>query len=231
MTTKNTYVASQLPREKMYLHGVQSLSSVELLALILGTGTARMHVMEVASQLLAGFGSLENIARQSPQELTARTAGIGSSKAVRLLAALELGIRALQETHEKVPLSSPLKVYEYLHPGMFHLVQEKACVLIVDTRLCLIKCHDISLGSLNQAIVHPRDVLKPVIQNSGYGFFLAHNHPSGDPAPSEADKSITERIAQAAKTMDLTFLDHIIIGKKSSAHPAFFSFSDAGLLH
>ena len=113
---------------------------------------------------------------------------------------------------------------------MRQLGKESLRVVLLDTKLHLLRVEEISLGSLNECLAHPREILRPAILHSAYAFILAHNHPSGDPSPSEADRRLTLRIAEAARLLQLTFFDHIIVGAPSLDRPAYFSFREAGIL-
>ena len=175
------------------------------------------------------FGSLGQLARASVTEL-AEIKGVGPAKAVQLAAAFGLATRLARETLARTPLDKPQLVYDLLGAEMRQLGKESLRVVLLDTKLHLLRVEEISLGSLNECLAHPREILRPAILHSAYAFILAHNHPSGDPSPSEADRRLTLRIAEAARLLQLTFFDHIIVGAPSLDRPAYFSFREAGIL-
>ena len=135
------------------------------------------------------------------------------AKAATLSAAFELGARALRETLARQPIQTPEDVYDYLVTAMRWKDKETVLVLLLDTKSRLIKPVEISSGTLNESIAHPRDILRPAVIHNAYGFVLAHNHPSGNPAPSRMDDLLTERVRECAKLLGVRFLDHVIIGK------------------
>lgn len=201
-----------LPREKLLRDGKGSLTIPELIAILLRTGTAGENVLEVSAKLIHYAGSLDNLARMEAPDICTIIKGIGSAKAVTLAAAFELGARAIQETSRRIPLTSPDTVHDYLISDTRRLDQEGVFVLLLDTRSCIIRKITISLGSLNESIAHPRDILRPAVVHQAHAFILAHNHPSGNPAPSQADNQTTRRIGEAARLLGIQFYDHIIMG-------------------
>ena len=218
------------PREKMAARGAQSLTDAELVAIFLGTGTVGMSAIDVGRELLSEFGSLGGLSRRSLPELR-KVKGVGFAKAVHLAATFELGRRLALEKFADQKVDSPDAVYELLGPEMRLLSQESLRVLLLDTRFHLIRIEEISLGSLNECVAHPREIMRGCISHSAYAFILAHNHPSGDPSPSSADRQLTRRIAEAAGTLDIKFLDHVIVGQPGNdGDPPYFSFREMGLL-
>ena len=205
------------PREKLIAQGSESLSNVDLIALFLRTGVKGKNVLEVATELLQSAGSLAALASMDCRQISEMSKGVGLAKATTLAAAFELGGRALRESVQNEPMNDPQKVYDYLSPRTTHLQQEKIFVLVLDIRMKLITCKEVSHGTLNESLAHPREILRPVIINSGYSFILAHNHPSGDPLPSESDDTLTETIKEAANLLEIPMMDHIIMGKPSSS--------------
>jgi DNA repair protein RadC len=127
-------------------------------------------------------------------------------------------------------LDSPQAVFDLLAPEFHALDRERLCVLLVNTRHRLIWTEVVSIGSLNESVAHPREILRPALIHSAYGFVLAHNHPSGDPSPSEADKRLTRRLREAADLLQLRFVDHVIIGAPDEGRPPYFSFKENSLL-
>lgn len=217
------------PREKLAAHGAGALSDSELIAILLRTGMQGRNAIDLARELLAKYKSLGGLARCSVRELAA-TKGIGPAKAVQLAAAFGLGSRLARETFSKSKIDAPELVYELLGSEMRALSKESLRVLLLDTRYHLIDVEQVSLGSLNECTAHPREIFKPAITRSAYAVIVVHNHPSGDPSPSEADHRLTRRLAEAAKVLQIGLLDHVIIGAPDDHRPPYFSFKEAGVL-
>lgn len=222
---------SERPREKMASRGAAALSDAELLAIFLGTGTVGRSAIDVGRDLLAKYDSLSGLSRRTLTELR-KVKGVGFAKAVHLSATFELGRRLALEKFSERKIDSPESVYELLGPEMRSLTKESLRVLLLDTRHHLIRVEEVSLGSLNECIAHPREILHACIAHSAYGFILAHNHPSGDPSPSRADRDLTRRIAEAANLLQIKFLDHVIVGspREADEEDPYFSFREMGLL-
>ncbi|NLW59094.1 MAG: DNA repair protein RadC [Firmicutes bacterium] len=217
--------AEERPRERLAKYGAESLSTIELMAIVLRTGTAHLSVLEVAKLLLAKFESLPNLAAASLQELcTVR--GVGKTKAIQLLAAFELGKR-LQTTRltEDQPLSSPQEVAGFLMPRLRFLDQEHFLTLHLNTKNRLLGTETISVGTLDASLVHPREVFKAAIRQSSASLILAHNHPSGDPRPSKEDIKLTHRLKESGELLGIPILDHVIIGDNK-----YFSMKEEGLI-
>lgn len=217
------------PREKLAIKGVVTLSNSELIAILLRTGTRGANAVDVARTLLGRFHSLSGIARASVQELAA-VRGVGPAKAVQLAAAFGLASRLAGETLSQSKIDSSQLVYDLLGPEMRTLQKESLRLILLDTRYHLIRTEEISLGSLSESIAHPREIFRPAIIYNAYAMILAHNHPSGDPTPSEADHRLTRRLSEAARLLQITLLDHVILGAPGLAHSPYFSFKDAGIL-
>lgn len=218
------------PREKLAQRGAESLSDSELIAILLRTGVQGANAIEVARQLLSRYRSLGGLARCSVKEL-AGTKGIGPAKAVQLAAAFGLGARLARETFTRVKIDQPDLVYELLGPEMRALHQESLRVVLLDTRYQLMRVEEISLGSLDKSIAHPREIFRPALIYSAYAIIVAHNHPSGDPSPSEADRRLTRRLKEAADLLQISLLDHVIIGSPDgNGRPGYVSFKELGLL-
>jgi len=145
-----------------------------------------------------------------------------------LAAAFELGARVAREQLAAAVLDSPEVIYQHLAPQLQHLPHESLRVLLLDTRLRLAGTAEVSLGTVNETIAHPREILRPVIVRAAYGFVLVHNHPSGDPSPSSADRDLTRRVRDAAALMQVRFVDHLIIGRPAPGRSPWFSFREAG---
>ena len=217
------------PREKLAAQGAAALSDSELIAILLRTGIPGANAVDIGRQLILQFGSLAALSRASLTEL-AKTKGVGRAKAVQLAAAFGLASRLARESLTDVPLDTPARIHELLGAEMRQLGKESLRVVLLDTKLRLMRIEEISLGSINECLAHPPDILRPAIQHSAYAFILVHNHPSGDPSPSEADRRLTVRIADAARLLSISFFDHLIIGAPMTGRQPFFSFREAGVI-
>ena len=149
---------------------------------------------------------------------------------MQLVATFKLGQRLAKETYAHEKIDTPQLVYEMLASEMRGLHKESLRVLLLDTRYRLLRTEQISLGSVNESIAHPRDVFRPAVVSSAYAVVVVHNHPSGDPSPSQADHSLTRRLADAAELLQIKLLDHIIIGAPAEGRAPYFSFKEAGVL-
>jgi len=203
------------PRERLLHQGASSLALTELLAIILRTGTAESTALQVADNLLSYFGSLEMLAQAEIKEISL-VKGIGQTKAIQIKAALELGIRLLTfKAQEKKTIKTAEDVFNLLLPSMRYLDKEYFKALFLDTKNKILQLKDISIGSLNSSIVHPRELFKAAIKVSSAAIILAHNHPSGDPSPSQEDIEISKRLCQGGQLLGIKILDHIILGDNS----------------
>jgi DNA repair protein RadC len=218
------------PREKLMRRGAGSLTDGELLAIFLRTGRRGRSAIQVAQDILNARGGLLPLARCSVKEFKNSAKGIGDAKAVELAAVFEVGKRVARGTATRPKLDTPRTVFDLLSPEMLTLDRERLEVLLVDTRLQLIISETVSIGSLSESVAHPREILRPAVIHSAYGFVLAHNHPSGDPAPSEADHRLTRRISEAAALFQILFIDHLVIGTPEGGRQPYFSFKEAGIL-
>ncbi len=207
---------SERPRERLQKFGVEALSAQEILALILGRGIAGESVTVTAQRLLSQFGNLRGIASASLEELT-QVRGIGPAKASQIKAAFELANRleGYPEAGKRPLVKTPDEVVSLVRGRLRGKKKEHFLALLLDTRGQLIKVSEISVGSLDTSVVHPREVFKEAMSASASSVIFVHNHPSGDPEPSEDDIKLTERLAQAGEIMGIDVLDHIIIGDKN----------------
>jgi len=207
---------SERPRERLQRFGVEALSAQEILAVILGRGVAGESVMVTGQRLLSQFGTLKGIAGASVEELS-QIKGIGLAKAAQLKAAFELANRleGYSETGKKPVVKTPEDVVALLKGRLKDKKKEYFVVLLLDTRNQLIKAADVSVGSLDASIVHPREVFKEAIAGSAASVILVHNHPSGDPTASEDDIGLTKRLAESGEIMGIDVLDHVILGDDS----------------
>lgn len=204
------------PRERLQRLGLEALSAQEILALILGRGIAGESVMVTAQRLLSEFGNLKGIAGASLQDL-GKIKGIGVAKASQIIAAFELANRvenhAAQES--KIIVKTPEDIVNLVKGRLKDKKKEYFLAVLIDTRSQLIRVAEISVGSLDSSIVHPREVFKEAVSGSAASVILVHNHPSGDTEPSEDDIQVTKRLTEAGKVMGIDVLDHIIIGDNS----------------
>ena len=217
------------PREKLLARGADALTDPELIAILLRTGVPGANAVEVARQLLERYKSLAGLSRCTAKELS-KIGGIGQTKALELVAAFNLGKRLARETLSTKKLDSPDLIHALLGAEMRMLRKESLRVVLLDTRYHLIRIEEVSVGSVNESIAHPRDVFRPALVYSAYAVIVVHNHPSGDASPSQADHSLTRRLAEAAELMQIKLLDHIIIGAPADGNAGYFSFREAGVL-
>lgn len=215
---------SERPRERLLQVGERAVSTPELLAITLRTGSGNENVLRLAERLLSEFKSLPGLARASVTELTA-VKGIGPVKAVEIKAALELGRRLLAAAPEERPrVTSPADAANLLMSEMAFLEQEHLRLVLLDTRNRVLATPTIYIGSLNTSVVRIGELFRIAIKDNAAAMIVVHNHPSGDPAPSPEDVHVTRQLVQAGKLLDLDVLDHIIIG-----HQRFVSLKERGL--
>ncbi len=206
---------SERPRERLQKFGAEALSAQEILAVILGRGISGESVMVTAQRLLSQFGSLKGIADASLEELS-KVRGIGLAKAAQIRAAFELASRleGYQDSGKRETAKTPEDVVALVRSRLKGKKKEYFLALLLDTRNQLIRVAEISVGSLDSSIVHPREVFKEAVAASAASVIFAHNHPSGDPEASEDDLNLTKRLAEAGEIMGIDVLDHIIIGEE-----------------
>lgn len=200
------------PRERLVAVGAQGLSSPELLAILLGTGTTGETALDLAAAILSRPGGLSYLALASCEDLIS-VKGVGFAKAAQIKAAVELGRRIAIASHGEQPLiKSPDDVAVLLMEELRWLDREYFKVLSLNTKNRLLAVDTVSIGHLSGSLVHPREVFKNPIKRSAAAVILAHNHPSGDPAPSRDDTEVTKRLWEAGKLLGIDVLDHVIIG-------------------
>jgi len=200
------------PREKLLLRGAQSLSDAELVAILLRTGKKGKSVIEIARELISSEGNLAMLATRTVDSLQ-KISGIGKDKAATLAAAFELSRRILSQPKwfSNKKITSPQDVAEIFIPILRDDNKEKFIVVCLNSANKIIKHEIISVGNLNSSVVHPREVFKVAIDNSSASIILIHNHPSGNPEPSNEDIRITKKIVETGKIMDIPVFDHLII--------------------
>jgi DNA repair protein RadC len=217
--------AEDRPRERLERLGPAALSTVELFTLLIGSGSRGFPADDLARRILAAYPSLRTLAGRTAAELAGLT-GVGTATAARLAAACELGRRLQREPRDRQPvLASPRAVWRHLSLELRDRERERFLVLCLNTRNELMREIVVSIGSLNASIVHPREVFKPALACTAASLIIAHNHPSGDPAPSREDREVTRVLAEAGRLLDVPLHDHVIVGADS-----YYSFRDAGLL-
>ncbi len=200
------------PRERLITQGATSLSNQELLAILLRTGTKQESVLHLANRVLLYFEQIHHLKDATIEEITS-IKGIGQAKAVQILAAVELGRRlSSKQTDTKYTIRSPKDAANYLMADMTSLKQEHFVVLFLNIKNQVMHKQTIFVGSLNASIVHPREIFREAVRRSSASIVCAHNHPSGNPAPSPEDIAVTKRLMEAGSIMGIELLDHIIIG-------------------
>lgn len=213
---------TERPRERLFNRGAHALTDAELIALLVRTGARGQDAVALARGILTAYGSLRNLAQRLPRELAKRT-GIGPAKAASILAALELGRRSAAEREApKAAFRSSADVAAHFLPKCRGLKREVFRIAILDTAHHLMKEQTVTVGTLNLALVHPRDVFKVAIVEDAAGIVLLHNHPSGDPAPSEEDVKLTRQMVRAGEAVGIPVLDHLVLGADR-----YFSFADS----
>lgn len=211
------------PRERLLNLGADALSSMELIAILLGSGTKGKPVLALATELLIHFGSLSRILDASVKDLC-QVKGLGQAKAIQLKAALTLAYRVYREkTPLNEKLSTPLKAYLWVRDFVVHEKKEVFGVILLDARGAAMRWEVVSVGTLTQTLVHPREVFYPAIRYLAASLILVHNHPSGDPTPSANDRYLTRQLILASQSVMIPITDHLIVGKRG-----FFSLKESG---
>ena len=216
------------PREKLLLYGAGALSNVELLAILLRSGTKKKSVLRIAEEILAHIKEqgLTAMVHISAAEL-AKIDGVGQVKAATLQAAIELGRRLSVQSAAKIQVvHGPEDVARYAMPRFRFEQREHFAVMLLNTKNLIIGMPEVSVGSLSASVVHPREVFRAAIDFAAASMILLHNHPSGDPTPSREDIAVTERLVKAGKVMDIPVLDHVVLGCER-----FTSLKEKGLIH
>jgi DNA repair protein RadC len=213
------------PRERLQKFGPEALSAQELLALVIGRGIPKKSVMNISQELLAKFGNVKAISQATIEELS-QIKGIGLAKAAQIKACFELGRREeLEPELKNFDIKDPEAVVRAIRASIKDKAKEHFKLILLNPRNKIIGISTISIGTLNASLVHPREVFKDAIVHSAASVVLAHNHPSGDPEPSEDDLKITKKLVESGKILGIEVLDHIIIAKNG-----FKSFANEGLI-
>jgi DNA repair protein RadC len=213
------------PREKLARAGVSALGDNELIAVLLGTGTRNRNALAVAHDVLELSGGVSGLPQLGMDELL-RVSGVGRPRAARVLAAVELGRRAMSHVGPQRPrLASSTSLGRYLLALYGGHREERFGILMLDSKYRLIRSETLSIGTLDASFAHPRDIFRTAALASAFCIALFHNHPSGDPSPSREDAELTTRVVAAGDIMGIDVIDHVILGAGR-----WFSFRDAGLL-
>ena len=205
--------AEERPRERLKHYGARSLSNTELIAILLRTGTTRGNVLRLSEQVLVEHNGLGGVAKASYAELC-EMHGISDAKACQVLAALELGRRlSALAPEDRAVIRSPVDVFNLLSVEMGLFVQEHLRALLLNTKNEVVAIREIYKGTVNSAAVRAAEVIRPAIRENCPNIIIVHNHPSGDPTPSPEDVRVTRELRACASMMDITLLDHIVVGR------------------
>ncbi|MFA5006842.1 MAG: DNA repair protein RadC [Candidatus Izemoplasmatales bacterium] len=202
--------AAERPRERLERYGAENLGTHELVAILLRTGTKDHSAIDVAKEILFEAKGARGLREKTLPELASH-AGMGKTKAGILLAALELGRRALESEPERPKVLGARDVFLIVKDDLAPLKQETMVALYLDARLALVEKRTIFVGGLNQSLVHPREVFKYAVKCSAFQVVLAHNHPSGDPTPSPQDLAVTKRFREAGELLGIRLADHVVV--------------------
>ncbi|MFM7397964.1 MAG: DNA repair protein RadC [Verrucomicrobiota bacterium] len=220
------------PRERLQRLGPRALLDAELLELLIGVGTRGAPVSAVARELLAESGGLSALSGWEPADF-GRVRGLGPTKAAELAAAVELARRIRERAHDPGDrLDAPAKVWARLEPLAAGLAVEKCWVLCLNRRNRLLALHEVSSGTATSSLLHPREVFRQALRHAACAAIVAHNHPSGDPSPSPADRAVTRQLAEAGRVVGVELLDHVVVGRPEAdpGGKGWFSFGEAGLI-
>jgi DNA repair protein RadC len=220
------------PRERLARLGPRALLDVELLELLIGSGTRAASARQLAAQLLDEAGELPGLAGWERTDF-ARLRGLGPAKAAELAASFELARRLRERVADPgARLDTPAKVWARLEPLTVGLAVEKCWVLSLNRRNRLLGLQEVSSGTATSSLLHPREVFRIALKHAAPAAIVAHNHPSGDPAPSPADRAVTRQLTEAGRVLGVELLDHVIIGRPEvdAAGKGWFSFGEAGLI-
>lgn len=215
------------PREKLLSKGLSSLSDAELLAILIGSGSAKESAVELSKKILKDCqNNLNELGKKTVSDLKSRYHGVGDAKAISIVASLELGRRRkLQESEERVKITQSRDVFDIFQPVLGDIPHEEFWILLLNRSNKIIKKYKISQGGIAGTVIDVRLILKSAIDSLASSIILCHNHPSGNRQPSDMDKQITTKIKEAGALMDVPVLDHIIVTES-----AYYSFADEGVM-
>ncbi len=199
------------PREKAFKYGIKSLSNIELLAIILRTGSKKENVLDLSKKIIYNLANITSLREATIEELTA-IEGIGLTKAITILASIEFGLRILEDKNQIIYYSNPKQVFELFYPKLHGLNKEHLYAIFLNTKGNVLKEQLITQGTISSSLLDGKDIFKWALKLSATALILVHNHPSGDPTPSIADLKSTTSFVNQAKIMEIIVLDHIIIG-------------------
>jgi DNA repair protein RadC len=203
---------SERPRERLVEYGSKNLSNTELIAILLRTGSAGENVITLSARLLTRFGGLAGLGKAAFAELCGER-GLSEAKACQLLAALELGRRYISlAPEERIIISTPQDAANLVTGEMGTLEQEHLRVILLNTRNEVLSTHEVYVGNVNSSVVRPAEVFRPAVRNNATSLIVVHNHPSGNPAPSDDDIAITADLVESGKLLGIEVLDHLVIG-------------------
>ena len=207
------------------------MGAAELLAILLRTGLPGKSAVELAAEILGSREGLGGLARITPKRLQKDFKGLGLAKACQVAAAIELGRRVGVAEVSGGLMDTPARVEELMGPELRRKDREEVWVLLLNTKLRLLRRAQVSRGSVNETAVQPQEILREaLVSEAVYAFIVVHNHPSGDPAPSPADLDFTRRVRDGAKTVGIVLQDHVIIGVAREGRSGYYSFKEAGYL-
>lgn len=225
MLTIKEMPIQERPRERFLKYSSEMIQTHELIAIIMRTGSRQESVLELSKRVFYQYDDVKELSNASIHDLM-KIKGIGESKAISLMAAFELGRRAhMMNFEKKIRLISPEKIYLFLKDQLELKTQEHLIGLYLNTKGELIKKKTLFIGSLNSSLIHPREIFKYAVINSAASIVIVHNHPSGDPTPSQNDIDVTKIIHKNSLMMDILLMDHIIIGRDR-----YFSFKEKGII-
>ncbi len=221
---------AERPRERLLHQGGNALKTAELIAILLRTGTKERPVVALAEFLLQHFGSLEALSRAPVGELM-KVKGMGQAKAIELKAAFALAARLARSEAESRAIGDAADIASLLGEEMRLLDYESVRVVCLNTKHMVLAVEEISRGTLNESLFHPREALRPAVTRQAFAVILVHNHPSGNPAPSMSDHEVTRRMKQAGELLQIALLDHVILGAPCApGGKNYFSFREEGYL-
>lgn len=213
------------PREKLLLKGISALSDAELIAILIGSGTAKLSAVDVGKKVLAHAGNLDNLAKLSVKELM-KAKGIGEAKAITIVAAMELGRRRKELAPEEKPrIDTSRAAFELIKGDLMDLPHEEFWVILCNRAQRVIRKKRVSEGGVSGTVADPKIIFKLALEELASGMIVVHNHPSGNLTPSQNDISLTKKLKEGGKLLEITLLDHLIV-----ANDKYLSFTDEGLV-